>query len=319
MWMSTQSSNFGWKAVCSIIGALSCAVIYLGSASAALCKDLSTSDSDDDDGSNASSTPSIYLDMRTSYATVPAGSLPIGFGNTALFTALQTLALARSNPLPVLPNSLPLASRQSIAVDLPLTVDVNDKVSLYAGVSGTTTSTSIQGWSPLDITSWNVGFQAELYSQNGGSIPTITWQSTITESIPNGLAATTTFNNVLEFSYAFDADETRGLLAGMQDTRVEVAAAPARIHPSLVGYVGGYYQWPNNWKFTGRLGIQSFGGAQLLNLTPIQAFTQPILRLDIDRMDDDDNRLFGITAQIVWVPKPAYQLTLRTPLYFVRN
>jgi len=26
-----------------------------------------------------------------------------------------------------------------------------------------------------------------------------------------------------------------------------------------------------------------------------------------------------VTAQIAWVPKPAYQLTIRTPLYAVRN
>ncbi|MET3306437.1 hypothetical protein ABIF53_007452 [Bradyrhizobium japonicum] len=36
-------------------------------------------------------------------------------------------------------------------------------------------------------------------------------------------------------------------------------------------------------------------------------------------MDDNDNRLFGLTAEIMWLPKPAYQLTLRTPLYAVRN
>ena len=40
---------------------------------------------------------------------------------------------------------------------------------------------------------------------------------------------------------------------------------------------------------------------------------------DLDRMDDDDNRLFGITAQIAWTPKPSYQLTLRTPLYAIKN
>jgi hypothetical protein len=39
--------------------------------------------------------------------------------------------------------------------------------------------------------------------------------------------------------------------------------------------------------------------------------------IGFDRMDDNDNRLFGVTAEILWVPKPAYQLTLRTPLYFV--
>jgi hypothetical protein len=36
-------------------------------------------------------------------------------------------------------------------------------------------------------------------------------------------------------------------------------------------------------------------------------------------MDDNDNRLFGVTAQIAWTPKPAYQLIVRTPLYAVRN
>jgi hypothetical protein len=51
----------------------------------------------------------------------------------------------------------------------------------------------------------------------------------------------------------------------------------------------------------------------------IDGFTQPIVRFDLDRMDDNDNRLFGITAQVAWVPKPSYQVTLRTPLYLVRN
>jgi hypothetical protein len=36
-------------------------------------------------------------------------------------------------------------------------------------------------------------------------------------------------------------------------------------------------------------------------------------------MDDNDNRLFGVTAQIAWTPKPSYQLTVRTPLYAIRN
>ncbi|WP_461353451.1 hypothetical protein [Bradyrhizobium sp. USDA 4454] len=267
-------------------------------------------DSDSDATNTANASPNIYLDLRTSYATVPAGALPIGFGSSALLTALQSLALT---------NGTFLSSRQSLAVDLPMTVDVTDKVSLYAGVSGTSTYAQTQGWSSFDVTSWNIGFQAELYSQNGGSIPTLTWQSTITQSIPNGPTGTTTFNNIFEFGYAFDKDETRGLLAGIQDTRVEVATALARIDPSIIGYVGGYYQWPNNWKFTGRVGIQHFGGAQILNLPPVQSFTEPILRLDLDRMDDNDNRLFGVTAEILWVPKPSYQLTLRTPLYFVRN
>jgi hypothetical protein len=59
-----------------------------------------------------------------------------------------------------------------------------------------------------------------------------------------------------------------------------------------------------------RIGVQSFGG-QLLRLTPFQSFTQPNIRLDLDRMDDNDDRLFGVTA--------SYQLTLRAPLYAVRH
>ena len=37
-----------------------------------------------------------------------------------------------------------------------------------------------------------------------------------------------------------------------------------------VGHVGAYYQWDNNWKVTGRAGVQSFGGAELINLTPYE-------------------------------------------------
>jgi hypothetical protein len=144
-------------------------------------------------------------------------------------------------------------------------------------------------------------------------------QTTIITSLPDSPLATTSLINIIEFDYALNQDETKGLLTGVQHTRVDVDSPLARINPNTIGYVGGYYQWPSNWKFTGRVGVQSFEGAQLLNLMPIAPFTQPIVRFDIDRMDDNDNRLFGVTAQISWVPKPAYQLTLRTPLYFVRN
>ena len=204
-------------------------------------------------------------------------------------------------------------------MDFPLTVDVTDSVSLYAGVSGNSTEFGGAGWSSLQITSWNIGFQADVYQQNGGSLPTLTLQSTLTQSIPNDSLTTTSFNNILEFDYALNSDETRGLLAGVQYTLTDVGNKLVRINPNTIAYVGAYYQWPNSWKFTGRAGVQSFEGAQLLNLGSIQPFTQPIVRFDLDRMDDNDNRLFGVTAEIMWVPKPAYQLTLRTPLYAVRN
>jgi hypothetical protein len=267
----------------------------------------------DDDEEEATTTPSLpnfYLDMRTIYATLPAGSLSIGFGTPPLLSTLANLSSLRTLTSP---------SSQSLSVDLPLTVDVNDQLSVYGGVSGATSQAGTDPWTNFSIYAFTVGFQADIYQQNGGMFPTITIQSNATRSISDAPLATTSYNTILEADYALNADETRGLLAGTQYTRVLVDTPLARVSPDIMGYVGGYYQWDNNWKLTGRFGVQHFGGAQLLNLTPFPAFTQPILRLDLDRMDDDDNRLFGITAQIAWTPKPSYQLTLRTPLYAIKN
>ena len=279
-------------------------------------------DSDDEPAKPPSTLPNIYLDLRTNYATVPAGALSTGLGNSALFSTLQTIqTLANQQALTGLPTlpTLSSPSSQSAGIDVPLTVDLNDRFSIYGGFSASATRTELSDWSTLTISSWMAGFQADIYQQNGGSIPTITLQSTMTQSIPDAPLATTSLNTILEFDYALNPDETRGLLIGIQHTRIAVDTPLATINPATVGYVGGYYQWDNNWKFSGRVGVQSFGGAQLLTRTPFQPFTQPIVRLDLDRMDDNDNRLFGVTAQIAWVPKPSYQLTLRTPLYAVRN
>jgi hypothetical protein len=266
---------------------------------------------DDDETAKPKPTlPNFYLDMRTIYSTLPAGSLSIGFSAPPLLSTLSNLSSLGTLTSP--------ASR-SISVDLPLTVDVNDQLSVYGGVSGATSQSGTAPWSSFDIYGFTIGFQADLYQQNGGMFPTLTIQSNASRSISDAPLATTSYNTILEADYALNTDETRGLLAGVQYTRVLVDSPLANVKPDVMGYVGGYYQWDNNWKLTGRFGVQSFGGAQLLNLTPFQAFTQPIVRLDLDRMDDDDNRLFGVTAQIAWTPKPSYQLTVRTPLYAIRN
>lgn len=281
---------------------------------------------DTDDGEDAAATaiwpPTTYLDLRTNYATVPANTLSVGLGGFSPFAGFPILTtLSNLTSLPALPARPALSSpaSQSIGVDVPLTVDIGDRISLYGGFTGTTSRTDMSDWSAFAVSSWNVGFQADLYKQDGGSIPTITLQSTVTRSVPDGPLATTSFNNILEGDYALNEDETRGFLAGVQYTRIDVETPFVTVGSNLIGYVGGYYQWDNNWKLSGRLGVQSFGGVRLLNQTPFQPFTQPIARFDLDRMDDNDNRLFGVTAQIAWVPKPSYQLTIRTPLYLVRN
>jgi len=278
-------------------------------------------DDGDDTAANAAWTPNVYLDLRTTYVTIPADTLSIGLGNPsfARFPTLATLSNLASLPaVPTLP-TLSSPASQSIGVDVPLTFDFGDRVSIYGGFSATTSRTDMSDWSAFAISSWMAGFQADVYQQNGGSIPTVTLQSTVTRSVPDAPLATTSLNNIIEFDYALDTDETRGFLAGVQHTKVDVDTPFVTVSPSIVGYVGGYYQWDNNWKLSGRVGAQSFGGAQLLNRTPFQPFTQPLVRLDLDLMDDNDNRLFGVTAQIAWVPKPSYQLTIRTPLYAIRN
>jgi hypothetical protein len=286
------------------------------------CNPTVAKDADDDEepAKAAPAIPNLYLDLRTNYGTVPAGALSLGFGNTALFTTLQTLQnLTPGTVLPTLPSGVSLPASRSVFIDFPLSIDVSDRVSIYGGPTVSTSRTDTTDWTALTVTSWNVGFQADLYEQNGGAIPTVTLQTTITRSVPDGPLATTSLNNIVELDYALNADETRGLLAGIQHTRIDIESPLARIGSNLLGYVGAYYQWDNNWKVTGRFGMQSFGGAQLLRQTPIDPFTQPLVRFDLDRMDDNDNRLFGVTAQIAWVPKPAYTLTVRTPLYAVRN
>ncbi|MFO1111746.1 MAG: hypothetical protein U1E61_21460 [Bradyrhizobium sp.] len=268
--------------------------------------------------------PNIYVDLRTNYATLPANSLSIGLGNSSLFSTLGNLKalidpamLPAGSGLPGLP-MLSSPASQSAWIDVPLTIDVSDRISLYGGFTASASNNG-SGWSSLDVTSWNLGFQADVYQQNGGSFPTVTLQTTVTQSVPDSPLMVTTLNNIVELGYALDEDETRGWLAGVQHTKVSIDSPLARVNDNIVGWVGGYYQWPDNWKFTGRVGLQSFGGAQILRLAPFQPFTQPIVRLDLDRMDDNDNRLFGVTAQIAWVPKPSYTLTLRTPLYLMRN
>jgi hypothetical protein len=277
-------------------------------------------DGDDDDKSAkpASALPNIYLDLRTIYTRLPANTLSIGLGSPSVFTTISNLAALTNTAVSGRP-VLSSPASQSYALDVPLTVDISDRISLYGGFTASASQSGLSNWSTLSITSWNLGFQADLYQQNGGSIPTVTVQTTITRSVPDSPLATTSLNTILEFDYASNEDETKGWLAGAQYTRVDVDSPLAIVNPNIIGYVGGYYQWPNNWKFTGRAGVQSFGGAQILNLVPFPSFTQPVVRLDLDRMDDNDNRLFGITAQIAWTPKPAYQLTIRTPLYAVRN
>jgi len=84
---------------------------------------------DEEEATTKPALPNLYLDMRTIYATLPSGSLSIGFSTPPLLSRLSNLSSLRTLTSP---------SSQSLSVDLPLTVDVNDWLSVYGGVSGVT-------------------------------------------------------------------------------------------------------------------------------------------------------------------------------------
>ena len=105
---------------------------------------------------------------------------------------------------------------------------------MYGGFSGSASQIAMSDWSTFAVSSWNVGFQADLYQQKGGSIPTITLQSTLTRAASDSPLATTSLNTILEFSYALNKDETKGLLAGVQEIAIAVALAATTAAQAMV-------------------------------------------------------------------------------------
>lgn len=262
-----------------------------------VCFDLARASDDDDDEPAKPKQPNIYLDYSTAYLSVPPNTLAIGVRSFL-------------SPIP--------SASQSVILNAPLTVDITERFSVYGGVTASTTQSGLSPWSSLSLESWNVGFNADVIQQDSTTVTVI---STVTRSINSAPGLGSTSNQtIVELDYGFDEDQTRGLLAGTRLTAVWVDSALAKVDPAFVAYLGGYYQWDNNWKLSGRFGIQTFGGAEIAGgLIRAKAFTQPTIRLDLDRMDDNDNRLFGATVEVSWTPNPLVQFTLRTPLYAVRN
>ncbi len=261
---------------------------------------------DDDDGDisktatkTTNTAPNIYLDLSTAYATVPANTILLGFRNIA---ALST------------------SSSRNLTLNAPLMVDVTDRLTVVGGVSASTYSTAATGWQDMTLDSWFVGFTADVIEQRDW-FPKVTVQSYLSRTVgvrTLGLNATSS-SSAIELNYALNEDETRGVIGGIKYTDIFVDSRFVKIGPSLIGYAGGYYQWPNNWKVTGRFGVQSFDGASLVIPVKLPSFVQPIVKLDLERMDDNDNRLFGTSFEIIWAPKPIFQFTLYTPIYAVRN
>ena len=252
-------------------------------------------DDDDDEtpAARGSTPPNIYLDLNTTFATIPANTLALGVGHGPLLSRL----------------SLSSPSAVGVSVNAPLTVDIDDRISLFAGVSGSATRPDNASWTPFEVNGWLLGFQADLHQQNGGAFPTVTLQSTLSGPTSSGPLAVTSLDSNLEFNYALDADETRGWLAGVRYTSIMVDSSLASVDSPVTAYLGGYYQWPNQWKVSARAGMQHFGGAHVGAADPDQAVhpagaalrsgpdgrqRQPaVRRLGADRLDADRVLLAG--------------------------
>lgn len=284
-----------------VCGLLLGIALTLSSASVA---DAADDDDEDSKPKGKPALPTTYLDLSTSYTTLPAGVLAFGFGNPGQLAALPGTGFPAS---------------RSLGVNAPLEIDLTDRVSIWGGIHASTTQAGSSGWTAFTIDSWNIGTQIDVYKQNGGLFPTVTVQETISRATSDSPFATTSFTTIVEFDKALNTDETRGLLAGMQLVNVLVDSTLAGVNPAVIGYGGAYYEWDSDWKITGRAGVQSFGGASVGGVNLAHSFTQPIVRFDVDLLDDNDNRLFGVWAQLAWTPKPSYLLTVRTPLFAVRN
>lgn len=242
----------------------------------------------------APAVPRVYVDMSSTYTAIPANSFAVGFRNSISMVNLTSL------------------SSRAVALSVPVAIDLSDRLSVYAGINTYASQSDGYAWTSMIVDSWSAGLQAVVLEQNG-AVPSVTVQSTFTQSIGGVISARGTAS-VIEFGYALNEDETYGLMAGIKYANVMIDSTILNVGPSTIGYVGGYNQWPNNWKLTGRLGVQAFDGANLGSLLQTKPFTLPIIRFDLDRMTDDDQIRFGLTTEVAWAPQPTFQLTLRTPI-----
>jgi hypothetical protein len=252
---------------------------------------------DDDADDEATTGPIVSIDLSTVYASAP------GFGFSFGLPRLSSAVLSA-------PTS------KSLTVDVPLKIEFNDRFFIYAGIFGSTQSLGSGPWSSFQIDAWRTGFSADIVQQQG-AIPTVTLTGSVSRPFDHAgtLFKTTTWSTGLDLDRALDAEETFGLLAGASVSYVAVDRDLLTIRPTSIFYVGGYRQF-DDWKLTGQLGVQHFGGAQLAGVIDLRPATMPFVRFEAERLDEDDNRLLAMSATFGWSSsKLAMQLTLNVPIY----
>lgn len=270
-----------------------------GKADKAASDDDDDDDKDDDDDASSmappDSWPTTYIDLETGWTSTPGNT--IGFN----LRRLQSLNGSKS---------------RGLYMSAPLTIDITDGISVYAGPDGSASQTLGDKWSKFTPGSWNVGGSAEIIEQSG-IVPGVTFSTSVSRPFqPIALGATTTSLSIgVDLDYALNKDKTRGLTAGLTFTRTLLSASRGRVGPQFDGYIGAYWSPSNQVNLTSQVGVQYFGGADVASIFKIEPVTTPYIQLEIEHVDADDNRVFAVDLMLGWSPKPTIQLSLSTPLY----
>lgn len=256
-------------------------------------------DDDEDDEEAEASAPAVSIDLAATYLKTPGLSFLFGIPR------LTTL-------------SLTAPTSRSFTVDAPLKIEFNDRFTFYAGLSGSSQKAGSDSWSTFKPDTWKTGFSADVIKQQGW-VPTVTLGGSVARPLDQSglLLVTTTWAGTLDLDLAIDKEETRGLLAGGGVTRVTIDNNIGTVDPVTMLY-GGAYQYFGSWKMSARGGLQHFGGAQAGNILRVQKVDMKFAMLELERVDDDDNRLFYVSAAVGWSPKPSVQLIVNVPLYITK-
>jgi len=259
-------------------------------------------DNDDDGGSAPGappdSWPTTYLDLETGWSSTPGNTIGLGRNNLRFLTGEKS---------------------RGFYMSAPLTIELSDRLSVFAGLDGSGSQTPGDKWSKFTPASWSVGGSAEIIGQSG-FMPGVTLSASVSrpfEPIALGVFSTTWTGGV-DLDYAFDADQTRGLTAGVSYSRTQVSSSFARVGAQLGGYIGGYWSPSNLVNLSAQVGVQYFGGAEAASLLRLKPVTTPYVLVELEHVDDDDNRVFAMNLGLGWSPKPVVQFTISTPLYLAR-
>lgn len=268
-------------------------------------KDSDSSDDDDDDdddgktqGAPPDSWPTTYVDLETGWSSTPGNTVGLGRNNLRFLTGQKS---------------------RGFYMSAPLTIELSDRLSLFAGLDGSGSQTPGDKWSKFTPASWSVGGSAEIIEQSG-FMPGVTLSASVSRPFePVALSVfNTTWTGGVDLDYAFDADQTRGVTVGVSYSRTQVTSSFVRVGPQLGGFIGAYWSPSKLFNVSTQVGVQYFGGAEAASLLQLKPVTTPYALVELEHVDDDDNRVFAMSLGLGWSPKPVVQFTLSTPLYLVR-